>query len=151
MKFNETILSAVITEAKNKATGNRRWFAAIDRAVAGLTGEWIVTELAHSVAITTDGGTYFANGSCQCKAFALGTPCKHRAAARIIEMYNEAVAKAASAPANERADLIADITATWQQRFPGESLADNLMARFKVNALSFLNTDFLRCVFDAIA
>lgn len=147
MQFNQEKLQRVASAAKAKTT-NKRWQAAIDKAVAGLTGGWIVTELQHSVAITTESGeTYFANGSCQCKAFALGTPCKHRAAARLIEIYNETADVAVS----ERETLIAEIGATWLARFPGESLADNLMSRFRVNSLSFLNTDFLRRVLDAIA
>src|SRR5262249_38347490 len=155
MKFNETILNQVITEAKTKAAGNRRWIAAIDRAVEGLqSGRWYVTELVNETIVTTENGTYHVNGHCGCKAGALGQPCKHRAAKRLLEMYNEDKASRdalSSAPADERAELIADITATWLRRFPGESLSDNLMARFKVNALGFLNTDFLRRVFDAIA
>src|SRR5262249_21890793 len=139
------------------AAGNRRWIAAIDRAVAGLTGEWIVTELAHCLAVTTESGeTYFANGSCQCQAHALRTPLKHRAAARPISMCTEGMIQnpkdtEMAHTTDDGAELIADITATWSRRFPGESLADNLMARFKVNALGFLNTDFLRRVLDAIA
>src|SRR5262249_33966017 len=146
MQFNQDKLQRVASAAKARTT-NKRWQAAIDKAVAGLLGGWIVTELQHSVAITTDGGTYFANGSCQCKAFALGMPCKHRAAARLIEIYNETVDVAVS----ERDELIAEIGATWLAKFPGESLADNLMARFRCNSLAMLNTDFLRRVLDAIA
>ena len=147
MTFNSQILNQVITEAKAKAASNKRWLAAIDKAAAGLLGNWIVTELAHSVAITTESGeTYFANGSCQCKAFTLGTPCKHRAAARLIELYNEAPQSGAS----ERDRLIAEIKTTWFERFPGESLADNLMSRFRVNTLSLLNVDFLRDILAVI-
>src|SRR5262249_1194687 len=139
---------------KTKAAGNRRWLNAIDRAVEGLqSGRWYVTELFDETIITTEGGTYHVNGHCGCKAGALGQPCKHRSAVRILALYNEALIskKATVSSLDSRADLIADITETWSRRFPGESLADNLMARFKVNALSFLNTDFLRRVFDAIA
>src|SRR5262249_59975664 len=99
MTFNSQILNQVITEAKTKAAGNKRWIAAIDKAAAGLIGAWIVTELFNCIAVTTESGeTYFANGSCHCKAYALRTPCNHRAAARLVEMYNEADAEAASPP-----------------------------------------------------
>lgn len=92
MKLNQSQLNQVAAEAKSKMT-DRRWITAIDRAVEGLGGKWIVTELTYSVAITTESGqTYFANGKCQCKAFENGMPCKHRAAARLIELYNEAPA-----------------------------------------------------------
>lgn len=84
-KFNE-----VVATAKAKAAGNRRWVNAIDRAVAGLLGGWIVTELANCLAITTESGkTYFANGHCQCDAFFRDQPCKHRAAAKLLANYNE--------------------------------------------------------------
>src|SRR5262249_11414123 len=133
MTFNSQILNQVITEAKTKAAGNKRWIAAIDRAVAGLTGEWIVTELQHCLAVTTESvETDFANGSCQCKAFTLGTPCKHRAAARIVEMYNEAQkgTDAMSVPTltDERTELIADITRIWPKTWP--PLYTELLARF---------------------
>src|SRR5688572_31325723 len=64
--------AAKIATAK---TNDRRWINAIDKAVAGVeSGWWIITELAHSVAVTTEcGNTYFANAdTCQCKAFENG-------------------------------------------------------------------------------
>src|SRR5262249_15070787 len=134
-----------------------RWIRAIDRAVEGLeSGAWYVTELVNESIVTTEGGTYHVNGHCGCKAGALGQPCKHRSAIRILKLYSEAVAKPNSGHlplvgADERAELIADITATWSRRFPGESLADELMRRFKCNSLSFLATGWLRDILAAIA
>lgn len=91
MEINKAKLEAIVKTAKAK-TSDRRWLNAITRAVEGLTsGAWIVTELSNAIAVTTESGeTYFANGVCQCKAFELGQPCKHRAAARLIELYEEA-------------------------------------------------------------
>jgi len=82
--------NAVAKTAKTK-TNDKRWRNAIDNAVAGVTsGWWIVTELATCVAITTERGeTYFADGVCQCRAFELGQPCKHRSLYRLIQLYNE--------------------------------------------------------------
>jgi SWIM zinc finger len=99
-RFNGAKLAAVVAIAKSK-TSDRRWLNAIDRAAAALTSNcWIVTELADAIAVTTESGrTYFANGTCQCKAFELGQPCKHRAAARLIEMYNAAPASKPVRPA----------------------------------------------------
>jgi hypothetical protein len=92
MTFNKEKLEAVANEAKAK-TDSKRWQNAIDKAVAGLLGGWIVTELQHCVAITTESGkTYRANGVCQCEAFFKDQPCKHRAAARLITLYNEKTA-----------------------------------------------------------
>jgi hypothetical protein len=84
-KFNETVNAA---KAK---TNNKRWLAAIDKAAdALLNGKWIVTELFYCLVVTTESGkTYRANGHCQCEAFFHNQPCRHRAAARLIDLYNE--------------------------------------------------------------
>ena len=89
MQFNLEQFKEVADWAKFK-TGDKRWKAAIDKAVAGVeSGWWIVTELADSVAVTTEtGNTYFANGVCQCESFRRCQPCKHRALARLVELYN---------------------------------------------------------------
>jgi hypothetical protein len=90
MTINQAQFAAVAEIAKAK-TADRRWLSAIDKAVAGVvSGWWIVTELANCVAITTETGkTYFSNGVCQCEAYRQGQPCKHRALARLIDLYNE--------------------------------------------------------------
>jgi len=63
-KFNE------VAKAAKAKTNDKRWQNAIDKAVAGVTsGQWVVTELQNSIAVTTESGaTYFANGRCQCRA-----------------------------------------------------------------------------------
>jgi len=96
MEINKIKRAAEIAKTR---TSDKRWIAAIDKAVAGVeSGWWIITELAHCVAITTETGhTYFANGSCQCKAFANGQACKHRALARLVEIANE-IEESAIAP-----------------------------------------------------
>src|SRR5262249_43831460 len=91
-----------VETAKRRAAGNTRWINAIDKAVDGLLGNaWIVTELVEGLLITTESGeTYHANGACQCKAYENGQACKHRAAARLVQMMNEKEeAPAASLPA----------------------------------------------------
>jgi len=82
--------NAVAKTAKTK-TSDKRWIAAIDKALAGVvSGWWIITELANCVAITTETGrTYFANGVCQCKAFKNGQACKYRSLYRLIQLYHE--------------------------------------------------------------
>src|SRR5262249_35669342 len=87
--------TAVIASAKTKAAGNDRWIRAIDRAAEGiLSGELIVTTLAQGALVTSPNGTYHANGTCQCKAFVNGhKECKHRAAARLAELYEMAPAQ----------------------------------------------------------
>lgn len=146
-------------EIAKTRTNDRRWLAAIDKAVAGVESGWIVTELAHGIAVTTESGeTYFANGACQCRAYANGQACKHRALARLIEIAGEitetapaAVSLADDIAASPRANLIAEITNIWPRFAPGVNLADELMARFRKNQLEMLDDDMLRRVRLAIA
>ena len=87
---------------------------------------------------------------CNCAAGRQEMMCFHVASAAQVNVMVQSMRKAAP-PADERAELIADIKATWSRRFPGESLADNLMSRFRVNTLALLNVDFLRRILDVIA
>jgi hypothetical protein len=104
--------------AKTKTT-DRRWLNAIDRAVEG-SATWIVTELHDCLLITSDSGeTYRVNGHCTCRAGVIGQPCKHLAYRRLRE-----IAATETAPADERAAIIADIKSTWPIACPGLSLAD---------------------------
>jgi hypothetical protein len=148
MTINQDQFKNVALEAKTK-TNDRRWQRAIDNAVAGVTsGWWIITELFDSIAVTTETGkTYFANGSCQCRAYELGQPCKHRALARLIELYNERSSKILPS----HSDLINDIETIWPTKFPTVNLADELMARFKKNSLEMLSIDFLLAIRAIIA
>lgn len=97
-KFNE-----VVAAAKAK-TSDPKWLRAIERAAEGLlNGELIVTTLAHGALVTSPNGSYFANGSCQCKAALNGhRECKHRAAARLIELYEAAPEVKPAAPRQPR-------------------------------------------------
>jgi len=149
-KFNE-----VVADAKAKTT-DRRWLNAIEKAAAGiLSGEMIVTTLAHGALVTTAGGTYAANGHCNCKAARRGhTQCYHRAAARLMDLYESEVASAATFAADvetsSRQNLIAEIENIFP-RVCDVPLAVELMARFRVNSLNFLDDDMLRRVRLAIA
>ncbi len=104
MEINKEKLERVVEAAKAKAAGNSRWINAIDKAVDGLLGAWIVTELVEGLLITTESGeTYHANGKCECKAYQLNQPCKHRAAAQLVKRMSEVATPAtfdqmASAP-----------------------------------------------------
>jgi hypothetical protein len=157
MGINKIKKAAEIAKSK---TSDKRWIAAIDKAVAGVeSGWWIITELAHGVAVTTEcGNTYFANGNCQYNAFQNGQPCKHRAMARLVEIAREipeetapgAVSFAEDVAASSRENLIAEITNIWP-RVETTPLAVAPMVRFGVNSLNFLDDDMLRRVRLAVA
>lgn len=93
MDLNKAQFEKVVADAKAKAAGSKRWIAAIDKAAdALLNGKWVVTELQHCYVFTTESGkTYRANGVCQCEAFFRDQPCKHRAGARLLNLYQEAL------------------------------------------------------------
>lgn len=94
---NKAQFNKVVADAKAKAGTNKRWIAAIDKAAdALLNGKWVVTELQHCYVFTTESGkTYRANGECQCEAFNHNQPCRHRAGARLLNLYQEVTKKAA--------------------------------------------------------
>jgi len=156
MTINQAKFNQVVADAKSK-TSDKRWLSAIDKAQAGIiSGWWVVTELHDSVAITTEGGkTYFANGKCQCKAYELGQPCKHRALYRLLSLYNEMerpeAIETATPAVSERETLISSIKSSWSSKFPTVNLADELLARFRVNYLEALSMDFLNRILAVIA
>jgi SWIM zinc finger len=148
MEINKIKQAAEIAKSK---TSDRRWINAIDKAVAGVeSGWWIITELAHGVAVTTEcGNTYFANGACQCKAFQNGQPCKHRALARPVEI---AATIEETAPAvSSREEIITTIKTTFAAKFPTYRLADAVQATFGPYSLNNLHTSNLATFLAAIA
>src|SRR5262245_37513424 len=117
-KFNQ-----VVSDAKAK-TSDPRWLRAIERAAAAIiSGEMIVTTLTDGALVTTANGTYAANGHCNCEAARKGhTQCKHRAAARLMDIYErETAAEAvftADVAESPRANLIAEIENIWPRVEP---------------------------------
>ena len=91
MNLDQHTLSAVVETALVAVNGNKRWSNAIRKAAQELqdnpymhwTGQLLLM-------LSESGEIYEANGRCQCKAFASGQPCRHRAAARLVQRYMEA-------------------------------------------------------------
>ncbi len=148
-KFNEVV------EAAKAKTTDAKWLRAIEKAAkAILSGELIVTTLAHGALVTSSNGTYAANGVCNCAAARKGhTACYHRAAARLMDLYETEMAQAVSFVADviatPRRQLIVEIKAAWPSNWP--PLADELMRRFKCNRLDYLDDGALCAIRLAIA
>src|SRR5262249_50634046 len=90
----------------------------------------IVTARVEGLTIPTEeGDTYHATGACQCKAYQVGQACKHRAAARLVQMMNEEEAPAASPslPTITRQEMQAQ--ATGEQRAQIETLVMRIKKR----------------------
>ena len=153
--INTEKFNSIVEAAKAKAANDPKWLRAIEKAAkAILSGEMIVTTLAHGALITTANGTYAANGHCNCEAARRGhTQCYHSAAARLMDLYEtalEAVSLAADVAASPRQNLIAEIENIFP-RVSDTPLAVELMARFGKNKLEMLDDDSLRRVRLAIA
>ncbi len=78
----------------NPASKNgKRWISAIAKATAEIESNPYMTydHDSHSLLMMSDTSSeiYTANGTCQCKAFENGFPCRHRAAARLVTLYIE--------------------------------------------------------------
>ncbi len=72
----------------------KRWINAIAKATAEIEENGVFMnyqEDDHSLIIWSQksNNIYTANGICQCRAFEQGSPCFHRAAARLVRLYLE--------------------------------------------------------------
>jgi hypothetical protein len=89
MNLNQETMRQVIQEAFEK-TSSLRWQMAIAKARREIEDNPYLHYDGHALIILSESNEiYSANGTCQCKAFAHGQPCWHRAAARIVQRYNE--------------------------------------------------------------
>jgi hypothetical protein len=90
MSIDQDRMQQVAQEAFNRVSGNRRWETAIAKAKAELESNPYMHFDGQSLLIlSASGEIYSANGTCQCEAYRHGQPCWHRAAARLVERYNE--------------------------------------------------------------
>lgn len=80
LNLNQDKLQEVIQQAFDNAEGNKRWQAAIVKAKIQLESnpylEWQDNAL---LILSPSNEIYRANGTCECKAYAKGYPCWHRA------------------------------------------------------------------------
>jgi hypothetical protein len=85
--MNQIKFEKVVEAAKAKAAGHPEWLRAIEKASAGiLDGSLIVTLFADDTAlVTSTNGSYRVNGQCSCAART--KHCYHRAAKRLMTIY----------------------------------------------------------------
>jgi hypothetical protein len=90
LNIDRDSLQQVTQEAFDKVSGNRRWETAIVKAKIQLeTNPYLHFDGQSLLILSPSGEIYTANGVCQCKAYESGQPCWHRAAARLVQRYNE--------------------------------------------------------------
>lgn len=90
MHINQDRMQQVVQAAFDKVPNSHRWQIAIAKAKQQLEENPYTHLDGHALLILSPSGEiYSTNGSCQCKAYRNGQPCWHRAAARLVQRYNE--------------------------------------------------------------
>ena len=88
MNIDHNKMQQVIQEAFDKVADSRRWQTAIVKAKQQIEDNpYLHFDGRALLILSPSGEIYSANGSCQCRAYANGQPCWHRAAARLVERY----------------------------------------------------------------
>ena len=95
-RFGKVVAGALakIELTVNDAGMKKRWINAIAKATVEIEENGVFMtyqEDDHSLIIWSQksNNIYTANGVCQCRAFEQGSPCFHRAAARLVRLYLE--------------------------------------------------------------
>ena len=98
-KFVSDAIEKVAIAVENERNA-RRWVNAITKAAEQIEehSEFMTWQDDHLLIWSTSNEIYTANDACQCKAYAEGEPCWHRAAARLVRLYTEAQAASKAAP-----------------------------------------------------
>ena len=91
MNINQEKMNQVAQDAFDKVSGNRRWETAIAKAKQQIeTNPYLHFADGKLLMLSDSNEIYEVTArECQCRAFRNGQPCKHRAAYRLIERYNE--------------------------------------------------------------
>ncbi len=96
-RFGKVIADALskVEQTVNDAQNKKRWINAIAKATVeieenGCFMTWMEADKSLLIWSQKSNNIYAANGVCQCRAFEQGSPCFHRAAARMVRLYLEA-------------------------------------------------------------
>jgi hypothetical protein len=88
MFLDEAKLAQVVDAAIASQHENPRWQNAIRKAAAELVSNPYMHYTGKSLLMLSESGEiYEANGTCQCVAFKAQTPCRHRAAYKLLKNY----------------------------------------------------------------
>lgn len=90
MNIEQSRMQAVIQEAFDKVGGSLCWQTAIAKAKQQIEeNPYMHFDGSALLILSPSDQIYRANGICRCEAYRNGQPCWHRAAARLVERYNE--------------------------------------------------------------
>ena len=109
------ILVEVVDKARIDAQSSKAWVHAINTAYDWLlqtdTVEMVDADTVRIPSATVAYRYYQANGSCQCTAYHKGSPCWHRAAARLVKRMLEVQEKKMQLQADVEAQADAEAQA----------------------------------------
>ena len=92
---NRVLLAQVVETALQQVQGNKRWTNAILRGAELIeSNRCLPVDNGMLLILSKSGINYIVNGSCRteqglCPAFAQHKSCKHRAAYRLLQLYEE--------------------------------------------------------------
>lgn len=104
---NQEKLNEIVKDALSKSKNFPRWQNAINKAVVQMEIQpefitWLPETKSIVIWNQETNGVHAANGICDCEAYKRGFPCFHRAMARIVRLYFEAMeAESKPLPAKE--------------------------------------------------
>jgi len=88
--LNEQRFAQIVEQALTNTKDSQRWQNAIRRAAEMIQTNRLMHWTGSALLIWSDSGKiYEASEVCQCRAFIEHQPCKHRAAYRLVQRYNE--------------------------------------------------------------
>jgi len=86
---DDKMLAQLMDAALRQSGDGPRWRNAFARAAGMIRGGALMHWTGGSLLVLSESGrVYEASASCQCEAFLRGRPCKHRAAYRLVRLYN---------------------------------------------------------------
>jgi len=92
---NQDLLTEIVEAALQRVRGDQQWINAIRRGAELLRSNRCLPVADGTLLILSESGrNYTVSGSCRtddglCPAFANNRPCKHRAAYRLLQLYDE--------------------------------------------------------------
>ncbi len=135
-KFGKVIADALASVEQNSkdAYTKKRWINAIAKAAVeieqnGVFMTWQPEDNSLLIWSQKSNQIYTANGVCQCRAFAEGQACFHRAAARLFRLYLEPETVAAVEPERIKSNGGADIPYLK----PTTERKSEFVGRFRIN------------------
>jgi hypothetical protein len=108
--INRQTVAAALRQARTDAAEHQAWINAINKAALELeAASWAFDGETLRIASWTSTGRYTATAhTCECKAYAAGRPCWHRAAARLLVKASEIVQPVRVMPTDAELQALVD-------------------------------------------